>query len=105
MHRLAWALRPPDLDNEGVEIGLQNYVEEWSQRSGVTVDFHSSGFTSQRLPSHLETALYRIVQEGVHQRPQARASATDQRAPRSRRRDYVLAIVEDDGRGFDLEVC
>jgi PAS domain S-box-containing protein len=103
MHRLAWALRPPDLDDEGVEIGLQNYVEEWSQRSGVTVDFHSSGFTSQRLPSHLETALYRIVQEAFtnilkHAQAQRISVLLE------RRRDYVLAIVEDDGRGFDLEV-
>ena len=102
MHRLAWALRPPDLDNEGVETGLQNYVEEWSQRSGVTVDFHSSGFTSQRLPSHLETALYRIVQEAFtnilkHAQAQRISVLLE------RRRDYVLAIVEDDGRGFDLE--
>ena len=53
-------------------------------------------------PSHLETALYRIVQEAFtnilkHAQAQRISVLLE------RRRDYVLAIVEDDGRGFDLE--
>jgi len=102
MHRLAWDLRSPDLDNEGVEIVLQNYSEEWSQRCGIAVDFDSRGFTGQRLPSHLETALYRIVQEAftnVLKHAQAQRISV----LLERRRGYVLAIVEDDGVGFDLD--
>jgi PAS domain S-box-containing protein len=101
MHRLAWALRPPNLD-DGVEMVLQNYVEEWSQRSGIAVDFHSRGFTSQRLPSYLETALYRIVQEActnVLRHAQAQRISV----LLEHRRDHVLAIVEDDGTGFDVD--
>jgi PAS domain S-box-containing protein len=102
MHRLAWNLRPPDLDDEGVETVLQNYVEDWSQRSGITVDFHSRGFTGQRLPSHLETVLYRIVQEALtnvlkHAKAQRLSVLLECR------RDHVLAIVEDDGIGCDVE--
>jgi signal transduction histidine kinase len=102
MHRLAWNLRPPDLDDEGVETVLQNYVEDWSQRSGITVDFHSRGFTGQRLPSHLETVLYRIVQEALtnvlkHAKAQRLSVLLECR------RDHVLAIVEDDGIGCAVE--
>ena len=87
-----------------MEIGLQNYVEEWSQRSGVTVDFHSSGFTSQRLPPHLETALYRIVQEAFtnilkHAQAQRISVLLE------RRRDYVLAIVEMTAGGLIWRSC
>jgi PAS domain S-box-containing protein len=102
MHRLAWALRPPGLDEEGVEAGLHTYVEEWAQRSGVTVDFHSSGFTGQRLPSHLETALYRIVQEALTN-VLKHAQAQRVSVLLERRGEYVRAIVEDDGIGFDVE--
>ncbi|HEY7491321.1 MAG TPA: PAS domain S-box protein [Candidatus Tectomicrobia bacterium] len=102
MHRLAWDLRPPDLDDEGVETVLQNYVEDWSQRFGIAVDFHSRGFTSQRLPSHLETVLYRIVQEAftnVLKHAQAQRISVLLEC----RREYVLAIVEDDGIGCELD--
>jgi PAS domain S-box-containing protein len=102
MHRLAWNLRPPDLDDEGVETVLRNYVEDWSQRFGITVDFHSRGFTSQRFPSHLEAVLYRIVQEALtnvlkHAKAQRLSVLLECR------RDHVLAIVEDDGIGCDVE--
>jgi signal transduction histidine kinase len=102
MRRLAWDLRPPDLDDEGVETVLQNYVEDWSQRFGIVVDFHSRGFTSQRLPSHLETVLYRIVQEAltnVLKHAQAQRISVLLEC----RREYVLAIVEDDGIGWNLD--
>jgi signal transduction histidine kinase len=102
MHRLAWNLRPPDLDDEGVETALQNYVEDWSQRFGITVDFHSRGFTSQRLPSHLETVLYRIVQEALTN-VLKHAQAQRLSVLLECRRDHVLAIVEDDGIGCDVE--
>jgi PAS domain S-box-containing protein len=103
MHRLAWALRPPDLDDEGIETVLQNYVEEWSRRSGIAVDFHSRGFTGQPLPSSLETALYRIVQEAFTN-VLRHAQAQRVSVLLERRRDHVLAIVEDDGAGFDVDV-
>jgi len=39
----------------------------WSSgpRSGVEVDFHSVNVEGERLPPAIETALYRIVQEGL----------------------------------------
>jgi two-component system CheB/CheR fusion protein len=81
---------------------LVNYVESWSERSGFQVDFHSTGLDEQRLPLPIETALYRMVQEGltnVLKHAQARrVSLILQRSS-----DQVLAILEDDGRGFDAE--
>jgi PAS domain S-box-containing protein len=102
MHCLAWDLRPPDLDDDGVETVLQNYVEDWSQRFGIAVDFHSRGFTSRRLPSHLATVLYRIIQEALtnvlkHARAQRLSVLLECR------RDHILAIVEDNGIGCDLD--
>jgi signal transduction histidine kinase len=102
MHCLAWDLRPPDLDDEGVEIVLQNYVEDWSQRFGITVDFHSRGFPGLRLPSHLTTVLYRIVQEALTN-VLKHAQAQRLSVLLECRHDHVLAIVEDDGIGCDLD--
>ena len=102
VHHLALELRPTALDDLGLHTTLVNYVEEWSERSGIEIDLHSTGLDAERLPAPLETALYRMVQEGltnVLKHAQARrVSLILQRSP-----NQVLAILEDDGRGFDAE--
>ena len=102
IHQLALELRPTALDDLGLHTALLNYVETWSERSGVEVDFHSTGLDGGRLPSLLETTLYRVVQEALtnvlkHAGAQ-RVSLILQRSG-----DQVLLVVEDDGRGFDAE--
>jgi signal transduction histidine kinase len=102
VHQLARDLRPTALDDLGLHTTLLHYVEEWSERSGVEVDFHSAGLDRERLPLPLETTLYRIIQEGltnvVKHAHAGRVSLVLQRTP-----EQVLAVLEDDGRGFDAE--
>jgi PAS domain S-box-containing protein len=104
VHDLALELRPTALDDHGLHTALANYAEEWSERCGVEVDFHSAGLDGERLPSEAETALYRMVQESltnVLKHAQARrVSLILRRSP-----GQVLAVVEDDGLGFDPEAA
>jgi PAS domain S-box-containing protein len=99
IHELALELRPTALDDLGLHTALVNYAEAWSARSQVVFDFHGADLERERLPSPIETALYRIVQEGltnVVKHARARnVSLVLQRSP-----DQVLAVLEDDGRGF-----
>jgi PAS domain S-box-containing protein len=102
VHQLALQLRPTALDDLGLQAALANYVEGWSERSGIEVDFHGTGLDGVRLPVLIETALYRVVQEALtnvlkHSAAQ-RVSVVLQRSP-----GQVSAVVEDDGRGFDVE--
>jgi two-component system CheB/CheR fusion protein len=102
VHSLAWELRPPALDDLGLHTALQRYVEQWSERSGVAVDWHTNGFTSRRLPSEVETTLYRVVQEAltnVLKHAQASRVSVILRIAA----DNVLVIVEDNGKAFDAE--
>ncbi|MEP6921676.1 MAG: PAS domain S-box protein [bacterium] len=101
VHDLAWGLRPPALDDLGLETALFNYAEEWAERTRVVVDFHSSGFEAYRLPLDHETAIYRIAQEALtnvfkHSRANRVSFFLE------RRDDHVLAVVEDNGKGFDV---
>ena len=100
MHRIALELRPGALDEHGLQTALSNYIEEWSKRFNVGADFQSVGFGAERLPPHIETTIYRIVQEALtNVGKHAQASAVNvvlQRDPHE-----VVTIVEDDGRGFD----
>src|ERR1700739_452028 len=57
-------LHPPLLDESGLRSALSWYVEEFRQRSGIQVSLEfSQGFG--RFAPELETAVFRIVQEGL----------------------------------------
>lgn len=101
VHNLAWGLRPPALDDLGLETSLYNYAEEWAERSRIPVDFHSSGFDCGRLPIGHETAIYRIAQEALTN-VFKHSSAKRVSFILERRDDQIVAVVEDDGRGFDV---
>jgi len=102
VHDLAWELRPAALDDLGLHTALSNYLEKWSERSGIAVDLQDDGLEKPRLPSQVETTVYRVVQEAL-------TNVVKHACPRhvsvilERHRDQMLAIVEDDGKGFDLE--
>jgi PAS domain S-box-containing protein len=102
MHTLIRELRPTALDDLGLHTALANYLEEWSQRSNVAIDFHSNGLLDQRLGSQLESTIYRIVQEAVNNVVK-HANAQNVSIILEKRGNRVLLIVEDDGVGFDAE--
>ena len=102
VHTLAWELRPTALDDWGLHTALSNYLEEWSERCGIAVDFHSNGLIQQRLPSHVETTVYRIVQEALTN-VLKHAAARRVSLLLENRQGRLLVIVEDDGRGFNVE--
>jgi signal transduction histidine kinase len=101
VHQLALELRPTALDDFGLEAALANYTEEWGARAGVEVDFHAEGIPG-RLPAVTETALYRVVLEALtnvlKHALATRVSVVLQGSP-----GHVVAIVEDNGSGFDPE--
>jgi len=102
VHQLALELRPTALDDLGLQAALANYAEGWSERSGVEVDFQTVGPDTGRLPEPAETALYRVVQEALtnvlRHAGARRVSLILQQSP-----GQAVAVVEDDGVGFDAE--
>jgi len=101
VHELALELRPTALDDLGLVRTLTNYLEEWGTRSSIEVDFHTLGL-EERLPPPVETTLYRIVQESLNNvLKHARAKRVSVIV--ERRGDQAVAIIEDDGCGFDLD--
>jgi signal transduction histidine kinase len=98
--RLVWELRPTALDDLGLRAALANYIQDWSKRTGIAVDLHTSGLLDHRLPSGMETTLYRIAQEALTNVAK-HARATHVEIILERREEAVLLIVEDDGVGFE----
>ena len=65
VRRIALELRPTMLDDLGLLTALNHALGEWSERSGIEVDFHCAGLGERRLPPPVETAVYRVVQEAL----------------------------------------
>jgi signal transduction histidine kinase len=74
-------------------------VEAVSDKHGLVVQFETVGF-DDRLPSDVETALYRIVQEALTNVIR-HAQATRVDVLLEQRGDKLIVIVEDNGVGFD----
>ena len=98
---LVWQLRPTALDDLGLRAALANYIQDWSLRVRVSAELHTTGLTTERLASEIETTLYRIAQEALNNiAKHARAGHVE--IILERRSDQVWLIVEDDGVGFDM---
>ena len=101
-HRLALDLRPTALDDLGLRAALANYAESWSERTGVEADFQFAGPDAERLPAAVETALYRVVQEAMTN-VLRHAAARKVSIVLQFTRDRAVAVIEDDGAGFNAE--
>src|SRR4029079_848928 len=77
-----------------------NYIKDWSTRAQMSAELHTTGLLDDRLPSEMETALYRIAQEALTNVAK-HSQAKNVEIILERRPDHVLLIVEDDGVGFE----
>ncbi len=99
VRRLAVELRPKVLDDFGLVPALERLTDLFGSQTGIRVRFESS-VGDERLPSEVETALYRIVQESLTNIVKhSRASSIS--VLLVRKPGAVAAVIEDDGEGFD----
>nr|AUN37256.1 sensor histidine kinase [uncultured bacterium] len=97
---LAWEIRPTNLEKIGLVNALRDYISEWSRNFEIPVEFRPSHDAGDRLLPEIETNLYRITQEALHNIAKyARASQVNVLLMRNN--GDLTAIVEDDGVGFD----
>ena len=99
VRRLAVELRPAVLDDFGLVPALERLTDAFAEQSEIRVDFHSA-LGEARLPSEVETTLYRVVQESLTNILK-HANAQSVSVSLARRESGVAAVIEDDGSGFD----
>jgi signal transduction histidine kinase len=102
VRRLAVQLRPKALDDFGLVPALERLVQTFAETSGIEVQLESR-LGAARLPPEVETTLYRIIQEALTNVVK-HAEAHNISILLARRDRAVLAIIDDDGRGFDSSV-
>jgi len=101
VNRIVMDLRPGLLDEYGLVPAVQWYADRLLPPKGVKVKVKARG-TPKPLSSYVQVSVYRVLQEAINniaQHAQARHAtiAFDWRA------DGLQVVVEDDGRGFDLD--
>ena len=96
--RIAYNLRPSDLDELGLAAACRNFCKEIQARANVTVKCRIAPLGRHLSPA-VELNLFRIVQEALtNVEKHARASTV--RLELSFQGDSVVLRIRDDGRGF-----
>jgi signal transduction histidine kinase len=99
VRRLAVELRPSALDDFGLVPAVERLTDTFREQSGLRVDLEAQ-LGEERLPSEAETTLYRVIQEALTNVVK-HANASRVSILLQRKSGGVVAVVEDDGSGFD----
>jgi len=103
---LSYLLHPPMLDEAGLPSALRWYVEGFSKRSGISVVLQvSPELHKRRLPTEVETALFRVVQEGLSNVHRHSGSSTARirlkwEHSRASGKQFIALEIADEGRGI-----
>jgi two-component system sensor histidine kinase DegS len=102
LHNVIFALRPPDLDDVGLEAAVERYVHQIN-RTGLPSEMEVTG-EIRRLSPEVRLGIYRIIQEALHNA--LRHAHSDEALVKIEYRENELrASVRDNGSGFDIELA
>lgn len=99
LKRISRNLRPATLDDLGLLAAARTLGVEFTERTGILVRVESSGMI-HRLPSDLELALFRIVQEALNN-VEKHSQATKVEVAFTLSDSTARATVVDNGKGFN----
>lgn len=100
VRRFIFELRPMTLDDLGLVPTLRRYIQQYTDKSKVDVNFMAPNLDS-RLPPHYEIAIFRFVQEALTN-VSKHANASQVRVVVDNTGNSIHVSVEDDGSGFPL---
>jgi signal transduction histidine kinase len=102
IHNLALELRPNSLDDLGLITTLDQYTREYTDKFFIDAEFQAIGINESLISPEIKITVYRIIQEAltnVMKHSEAKRVSVVLEA----RGSSVIAIVEDDGNGFDIK--
>ncbi len=100
IRNLALDLRPSMLDELGLIPAVRQYAKDFSRRTGLSIDL-SLPESFDRLPSDLETAVFRVIQEALTNVAK-HAQASQVKISISFSKEGLSVLVADNGCGFDV---
>jgi len=99
---LSYDLRPPGLEKLGLPRVMYQFCEDYSERTGVQVDFQSAGINELNLNYSTKINLYRLLQEGLNN-VKKHADADNVKVRLVSSFPNVILRIYDNGKGFDLK--
>ncbi|GMB09146.1 sensor histidine kinase [Thermolongibacillus altinsuensis] len=99
VRRIIYDLRPMALDDLGLIPTLRKYLKTIEEYHRTKITFTNIG-ECQRLPNRLEVPIFRLIQEAV-QNALKHAEATEIQVKIETKRQNLLVVVKDNGKGFD----
>ena len=97
------ALRPPDLDRDGLSRALTAHAAAFESDSGIWCRIESA-HEFPRLSPDVELTVYRVVQEALSN-VRKHSGATEVRVRFRVEGDRPVTTITDDGRGFDVDAA
>jgi signal transduction histidine kinase len=104
VRQLASNLRPPQLDELGLEEALRWLVERQRAATGLAIKCHFNGLLARRVPPAIESACYRIAQEALSNVTRHAAASSILVAVEANAVTVTLT-VRDDGKGMDPDAA
>jgi len=98
---LCYDLRPPLLDDFGLEAALRDLFSEFQEKWGIPIEFETETLHSL-LSRDAETALFRVTQEALTN-VLKHAQARRIRIRLRRVKHNIVLQIQDDGRGFEMQ--
>jgi PAS domain S-box-containing protein len=102
VRELSLQLRPALLDDLGLTAALRWYADRYAQRTGFAVEVLDDCETGGRIHRELETACFRIAQEGltnIARHTQATRVLVEIKCVKGR----LTLVIKDNGAGFDVD--
>lgn len=101
-HDISHRLRPPLLDELGIKSALSWHIGNLPCPENVRIRFDDE-IGTERFPESVELACFRIIQEALNNALR-HAEPTEIKVKIYSTPDHLCLAVEDDGRGFDLDI-
>jgi len=98
---LSYELRPPGLERGNIVDSLFYFCNEFSEGSGIGVEFYSIGMENMEIDSFTAINIYRQVQEGLFN-VRKHAEAGRVRVTCSLIGSEIVICIIDNGKGFDV---
>jgi len=99
LRRLMSELRPPIIEQRGIEVALRDCAQTVLDGQPIEFELECTLGEVQLVPE-LETAIYRVVREGLTN-IRKHSGADNARVTLDASRERVLLTISDDGSGFD----
>lgn len=109
IRRVVDRLAPAVLDDLGLQRAVERHCDDFSERTGVEIDYLFEDLDEPGVDTGVETAAYRIVQESLtNVTRHAKAERVDihlYRTDAGTPTDRIVIDIRDDGVGFDVEAA